>query len=109
MAARVARAPALQGRDGGAAAKTARTLWATLAKGDHTATAPSCRCCLIEGDSRRDRVIPIGRASGATANGHETGIETLRHVIARHSAPQSSEFDPRPPSGPVVTGRISRP
>jgi len=43
------------------------------------------------------------------ANGQETGIETLRLVIARHSAPQWLEFGPRSPSGPAVRGRISRP
>ena len=46
-------------------------------------------CCLIEG-----RQPPRSRSSyrkgnqGVMANGQETGIETLRLVIARHSAPQ---------------------
>ena len=46
-------------------------------------------CCLIEGDSRRARAPAYRKGNyGVMANGQETGIETLRTVIARHSAPQ---------------------
>jgi hypothetical protein len=43
----------------------------------------------LKGDSRRDRTHSYRKGNqGVMANGQETGIETLRHVIARHSAPQ---------------------
>jgi hypothetical protein len=50
---------------------------------------PRVGCCLIEGDSRRARASAYRKGNfGVMANGQETGIETLRTVIARRSAPQ---------------------
>jgi hypothetical protein len=43
----------------------------------------------LRGDSRRARAHLFGKGNyGVMANGQETGIETLRFVIARNSAPE---------------------
>ena len=72
------------------AAKTARIIWAMLAKGEayrDRASASAAAC--LRGDSRRARAHSYRKGNqGVMANGQETGIETLRTVIARHSAPQ---------------------
>ena len=90
MAARVARAAALQGRHGGLRRQNCAHHLGHAGQGR---TLPQSReragCCLVEGDSRRARAYSVRKGNqGVMANGQETWIETLRFVIARHSAPK---------------------
>src|ERR1700734_3858656 len=90
VAARAARAQALQGRDGGIRRQD-RAYHLGHAGQRRSLPRPRQRvgCCLIEGDSPRARAPAYRKGNyGVMANGQETGIETLRTVIARHSAPQ---------------------